>query len=300
MALQTEIWINSIVNGLFADNSFLNHAVVHDQFVNNKTVHVPNAGGASGVKKNRSEYPAKAGKRTDTDLTYQIDSYTTDPIHLPNAESVELSYDKRESVLSQDRSALHDSIAKGMIKNWSPSDSSRIITTTGKAVVAHTTASSGNRKSITKADVLAAMTQFNKDNVPSEGRYLLLDAVMYSQLLSDLTSQEAIAFHALADPARGVMGKLYSFNVMQRSEVVTYEGNTPKEVGDTPKSNDNAAALAWQENSVSRALGEVKMYGEEGSPTYYGDIYSFEVRVGGTIIRSDKKGVMAIVQSATA
>lgn len=300
MALQTEIWISSIINGLFADNSFLSHAVNHDQFVNNKTVHVPNAGKGSGVKKNRSTYPASVGKRTDVDLTYQLDTYTTDPVHLPNAESIELSYDKRESVLSQDRATLHDSIAKGMLKNWAPDDASRIIATTGKAVVAHTTSATGNRKAITKADVLSLMTQFNKDNVPSEGRWLLLDAVMYSQLLADLTTQEATAFHALADPARGIMGKLFTFNILQRSEVVVYDGNSPKEVGENPQAADKAAAIAWHEQSVARAMGETQMYSKEGDPTYYGDIYSFEVRMGGAILRADKKGVAAIVQSPTA
>ena len=87
---------------------------------------------------------------------------------------------------------------------------------------------------------------------------------------------------------------------MQRSEVLVYEGTTAKEVGETPKAADNAAALAWHKNSLSRALGEVKMYGNEGDPTYYGDIYSFEARAGGSPIRHDKKGVAVIVQSASA
>ena len=61
-----------------------------------------------------------------------------------------------------------------------------------------------------------------------------------------------------------------------------------------------AAGLAWQLQCVSRALGEVKMYSNENDPQYYGDIYSFLVRVGGSPRRYDKKGVYLITEGAAA
>jgi hypothetical protein len=63
---------------------------------------------------------------------------------------------------------------------------------------------------------------------------------------------------------------------------------------------DNAAVLCWQKNSVERALGMVDFFEDLGNPTYYGDIYSALVRVGGRIRRSDGKGILAIVQAAAA
>ena len=44
MALQVEIWVKSIIEGLFANNTFAARSVDHSEFVNEKTVHVPNAG----------------------------------------------------------------------------------------------------------------------------------------------------------------------------------------------------------------------------------------------------------------
>ncbi|MCF0235606.1 MAG: hypothetical protein HUK09_02645 [Bacteroidaceae bacterium] len=325
MALQTEIWVSSIIEGLFADNSFLSHSVNFDQFVNNKKVHVPNAGAGSDVQKNRSVFPASVQKRVDTDLEFTLDEYSIDPTHIPNAETVELSYDKRNSIISTNRAKLFDAIAVGMLKAWAPSKPNRIFSTSGKAEVAHTIDATGNRKSLTKEDVMKVMTQFNKDNVPATDRWLLIDAVMYSQLLNSLTENESRAFFSCADPARGVIGQLYGFNVMQRSEVLCYEGTTPKEANTNGKATDFAAALAWHGNSVlksaisrhgiaqtrvwlcpwlieivGRALGKVKMFDEQDSPTYYGDIVSFSIRCGGAIIRADQKGVAAIVQSASA
>lgn len=298
MAITVEIWQNSIVSGLFAENSFLSKAFNADEYVNAKVVHIPNAGAPSGVSKNRTQLPAQVAKRTDSDLTFTMDEYTTNPVLIPHAETVELSYDKRESVLKMDKQALEAEVAKAFILNWSTTQAKSIIETTGEEVVAHVPSATGNRKGLIKADVLKVFTLFNMQNIPQEGRYLLIDAVMYEQLLNSLSAQESQAFHALADLSRGIIGKLLSFNVILRSEVGVYGANKqPKLYGSSPTTTDNAAAIAWHEDSVCRALGEVKAFENEGDPSYYGDVYSFLVRCGGRIIRADGKGVAAIVQA---
>lgn len=297
MAVQKEIWLSSIVGLLFAQNSFMAKAFSADEYVNQgKTVHIPQAGAPSGVKKNRAELPASVKQRTDSDLTFVLDEYTTDPVHIPHADTVELSYDKRESVLRQDKLKLLDEVAKSFIAAWLPTDAKSTLKTTGEAVAAHTPSATGKRKAFTADDVLAAMTAFNAADIPQEGRYLLLDAQMYSQLLASLTKTEGMAFLACADAVNGVVGKLHSFNVMLRSTVaaVSAEGTLVTEAAAT----DCAAALAWHEQSVCRALGETKMYSNEDDPTYYGDIYSFLVRAGGRRMRNDGAGVLAIVQDA--
>ena len=77
MAIQKEIWMAAIVEGLFASNSFLSKAFNADEYVNNgKIVHIPNAGAASGTKKNRTSLPATVTKRTDIDVTFPLDEYT--------------------------------------------------------------------------------------------------------------------------------------------------------------------------------------------------------------------------------
>jgi len=207
MAIQKEIWMAAIVEGLFASNSFLSKAFNADEYVNNgKIVHIPNAGAASGTKKNRTELPAKVTKRTDIDVTFPLDEYTTDPVLIPNADTVELSYDKRESVLRNDKLKLQDDVALDFIFNWSPA-AAQCVETTGAEIDAYTDKATGKRKSICKADILGLMTKFNNDDIPQEGRYLLLDAQMYSQLLNSLTENENTAFLASADAQNGILGK---------------------------------------------------------------------------------------------
>ena len=301
MAIQRELWQNTIVEGLFADNSFMSKAVNDDMYVNmGKKVHIPNAGAPSKVEINRSTKPATAKERTDVDVEYTLDELTTDPIYIPHADTVELSYSKRNSVISQDRAEIIEKAAEQMLYNWSPASDHFVRTSGSKTVTAHTPDATGNRKALAKADVLALMTKFNSDNIPQTERYLLLDANMYAQLLDDLTEGDQRAFFASADAQRGILGQLFSFNVMQRSTVLRYAtGGSLTKWNVSGAATDNAAGLAWHMNSLSRALGEVTMFDSPGNPLYYGDIYSFLIRVGGTIRRNDKKGVYALVQDAT-
>lgn len=300
MAIQKELWQNTIVEGLFADNSFMSKAVNDDMYVDQgKKVHIPNAGAPSKVEVDRGTVPATAKKRTDVDVEYTLNELTTDPIYIPHADMVELSYSKRNSVVSQDRLTLLETAAEQMLYNWAPASTNFIRTSGAKTVTAHTPTASGNRKALVKADVLALMTKFNADNLPQEDRYLLLDAYMYAQLLDDLTEGDQRAFFASADAQKGILGKLFSFNIMQRSQVLRYAtAGSLSKWSASGVATDNAAGLAWHESCLSRALGEVKMFDSMDNPLYYGDVYSFLVRVGGSIRRNDKKGVYALVQQA--
>ncbi|MGL5682641.1 MAG: hypothetical protein ACRDDZ_06225 [Marinifilaceae bacterium] len=298
MAVTKEIWQEAIVEGLFADNSFMSKAVNDDMYVNEgKKVHIPNAGTPSGVKKNRAELPTTFAKRADSDIEYSLDEYTTDPVYIPHAETVELSYDKRSSILSQDRNQLIESVGTEIAYVWAPSNAEQIVKTSGIAVDAHTSKATGKRHSMCKKDVLTIATKFNEQNIPQTDRYLLLDAQMYAQLLNDLTTQENQAFLACADASKGVLGQLYSLNVMMRSKVVLFDSNDAKKAwSETGVATDCAGAIAWHKNSVSRALGEVKMFERLDDPLAYGDVYSFLVRAAGSPRRKDKKGILSIVQ----
>lgn len=300
MGVRKEIWQRAIVEGLFADDDFLSKAVNDDVYVNEgKKVHIPNAGAPSGVVTDRSSLPATVYQRTDNDVEYTLHELTTNPINIPYADQVELSYNKRNSVIDQDRKQLIFHAAEAMLKDWCPAAANRV-KTTGAGVPAWTPSATGLRKKLTPADVSALQLRMNADNVPIRDRYLLLDAQMYQQLLDGMTETQAIGFFRAADVQRGVMGMLYGFEVMMRSTVYRFdEDGVLKAFGAAGAATDYAGGLAWQKDSVSRALGEVKMFDRIDDPTYFGDVYSFLIRTGGAIRRYDKKGVYAIVADAT-
>jgi len=304
MAIQVEIWQQDIIEGLWSDNQFLNAAVNEDQYVlAGKVVHIPNAGGPPAVTKNRTSLPATVTKRTDVDVTYPLDEFTSDPVLIPDAESVELSYDKRNSVLSETKMAQYENVAASVLVNWAPDTAIQIIRTTGAAVAAHTPSATGNRKAFVLADLKTAQKVLNTQNYPQADRYALLDADMYDQFTASLTATQQTDFSRAYDEKAGVLGKLFGFNIMMRSSVLVFDNAaTPvvKAVGAAGAAADNAAVLCWHKSAVGRAMGDVKFSENTGDPTYYGDIYSSLIRMGGRKRRLDKKGVIAIVQAATA
>ena len=202
MALNKEIWQSDIVENFYPDNSFASKSVDDSVFVENHKVHIPNAGAPSNVERNRTQKPATSKQRTDNDLEYDMDELTTDPVYIPNIDMVELSYNKRNSILSNDRAQLQEAAHLNLLDRWGQGvDTKNIISTSGTSkTTAHTSsAATGMRKSICKADVRKLMTAMDADNVPEQGRYLLLDAFMYADLLADLAEKDQFMFLNSAD-----------------------------------------------------------------------------------------------------
>jgi hypothetical protein len=301
MGIQREIWQSHIEENLFQNNNFLLAATDDSQYVlQGKVVHIPQAGAKANVVKNRNILPASVGTRTDTDITYSLDEYTSDPILIPNADTVELSYNKRESVLSEHQSQLREKVANNAIYAWAPSAAASILRTSGPDTASHLDGTTGNRKVLTVADVKRAQLALNKQNIPMNDRYALLSADMYFQLLEQLGATDYRDFSAMADPKTGVLGMLYGFTIFQRPQVVTYDNSgTPvvNAVDAVVNATDNDAALFWHKDKVVRAIGEIKFFARTDDPTYYGDVYSFLVRMGARKRRDDQKGVVAIVQA---
>lgn len=304
MAIQKEIWQDHIEGNLFKNNEFLLASTDAGQFVlQGKVVHIPQAGALPNVVKNRSSLPGTIVQRADSDVTYSLDEYTSDPILIPYAETFELSYGKRESVLSEHESSLKQTIADNILVSWSPSVAASLIRTSGGAAASHIDTTSGNRKKLTVKDIKAAQLALNKQNVPMEGRYALLSADMFQQLTDELSVTDYRDFSAAYNIKDGVLGRLFGFNIMMRSAVVTYTNDTVPVVnpyGSAVHADDNDTVLCWQTDALERAIGAVKFFERIDDPTYYGNVYSMSVRMGGRKRRADGKGVVAIVQVASA
>lgn len=298
-AVQVEIWEKWIAENLFESNPHLMHAWNADEYViMGKVVHIPQAGSKPAVVVNRSSYPATAVTRNDTDITYAIDEYTTDPTRIPHADTVELSYPKMESVLGDHREMLQETIGTGILIKWAPTAAGNILRTTGASAAAHI--GTGNRKSMTVDDLDKARVAMNKMKVSKKDRYALFDEDMMQQLTRELNVNSARDFSVILDPKTGEIDKLCGFKILTRPTVLTYDAaaGAVSPLGAAANATDNGAVLCWQKNAVERAKGEIKFFEDLNSPTMYGDIYSALIRMGGRIRRADAAGVLAIVQDA--
>ncbi len=321
MSVVPEIWTDFIVGNLFKNNEFLLQSVDESQYVlQGRVVHVPQAGAPSGVKRNRTQLPATITRRTDVDVTYALDEFTTDPRFIPDADKVQLSYDKMESCMSEDMSYLRQVMADTMLYNWRPKYFVKASKTKSADYLIHGT---GVRTGVCVEDFVKAKQIFNKWGIPKEDRYVLLNTEMYGQICDDVrNNSNDNLLTAVYDPKSGRLEKLEGFTIIERATVLMASNSTlsavsgqqyfkftstdltysPEdyeaiELGETNAANTACAiGLFWQKNFVRRAIGETKMFENTGDPTYYGDIYSFLNRMGGRKSRGDAKGVLGLMQ----
>lgn len=291
MAVEREMWQNVIVEELFASNDFLNHMKNADEYViGGKFVHKPQSGGATGAEKNRATLPAAVVTRTDTILSYPLDVYTSNPVLISNAEQVELSYDKMQSVIRENNSELIELVAEDTLyKGWENIPLTGIIDATGADAAASASGATGTRKIITEADIRRAQVLLNKQNVPKMDRFMLLDSESLNHLSDDKDLK--YAFQQTIDIANGAVAKLAGFYLLERSTTLSIDAaGAIKDPTAAAATTDSTTGLFWQKNAIERALGDVKMFDENGSPIYYGDLYSMLIRAGGRNCRADNKG----------
>ena len=307
MALQQEIWSQDIQENLFAGNPFMNSATDHSQWVNFKTVHVPQAGTNPVVTKNRSVLPAVIVQRTDSELTYSLNEFSSEPILITNIEELQISYNKRASILSTTIKQLGDAVANNSLYAWAPSGATRQVRTTGVADgLALAPSATGTRKAITLPDIASARGILDKDNVPMDGRILVMPADEYnSHFLAISNVQSAYAYGSPVLPS-GVVNRVFGFSIMIRPSVLVYDNTgTPliKAINDqgapsAPAATDNMASLAFHPAFVAHALGSITSFADENKPEYYGSIFSSLVMHGASKLRTSQLGVVAIIQAA--
>lgn len=304
MAVTVEIWTKDIIDNLFKNNDWARRAFNADQYVlSGKVVHIPVAGAPSAVKKNRDTFPATAVKRTDTEITYAIDTFTTDPRHIEEIEKAELAYDKRQSAVGEDQAYLIETAMDSLLFRWAPAVGNTILTA-GADGAATVSGATGTRKAFTKAAFSAVKLKMDKANILSNGRVAILTADHYNQFLDSLSDAEKTDVGRVTDMTTGLVGRYLGFDIYMRSTVLRYRGNDGAYVvvdeydagfAASTKTADRAASLFYQEQTVERAKGEVKMFDEYGRAEYYGDIFSFLLRLGGRIRRTT--GVYAVVEA---
>lgn len=300
--VDVEIWINMIIDKLFVDNSVLTKVFREDDRVlGGAVVHIPQAGANAGGVKNRTVFPAGAVTRTDTDITYPLDVYTTNPVHIADAEQMQISYDKMASVMIDQIEWLDQAITDDALYAWAGVGAGQIVRTSGAASADNLAPSAtGTRKIMTVKDFKKAMVMLNKQNASKAGRIALLDSDMLGELMDDPMLQ-ARDVAKEADYKEGRVARLLGFDIMERSTITLYDNTgTPvkKAVGATGATTDNKSSLFFQRDAVTLALGEKKFYANEADALYYGSVYSALLKAGCRQRRADGKGIVSMVQSA--
>lgn len=314
MALEKQIWLSDIEKNLYANDQFMQLVGKDDSSSSidekNKTIHIPQSGNKPNVVKNRGSVPAAISQRTDTEVTYDASSYSTDPILIKDYDDVAfLSYDKRMDVLGDHIKTLGNTIANVTLYNWGSTLSTNIVRTSGgnsTGSLVHSTAS-GNRKLTTLADLTAGRKILDGQNLGAGRIFMLCPTNMYwNDLLAITEFTKALDFGGKAVLPDGSLPNVLGMSVLTRSSILAYD-NTGTPVRKTltdngtvssPASSDNNAIMLVHESYVRKALGKIKIFDSTDRPEYYGSIFSAELFHGAAKSRTNEEGIVTIVQSA--
>jgi len=307
MALNKEIWLQTIEEQLFKNDEFLNVVGLdHSAYVNNITVHIPQAGTNPTVSKNLSVFPAPVGSRTDADLTYNVDLYYSQPIRVGVDETQYLSYDKRMSVLSSHLKKMRNVIGNNTLYQWAGGvPTASIIRTTGTATAkALAPSATGTRKDATLADFYSASAILDSQNLnPSDARYAIVPSSMYWALINDSNITKHLEWGASPVAPSGKVPMIAGITLLKRSTVNVWDSSAViKTVDDegtpsSPATSDNLGILFVSESYVSKAVGSIDVYTDNKNPLYYGDIMSVVVAQGASKMRTNGEGIVALVQT---
>ncbi len=279
MALEVEIWQKDIVDNLYKENAFLNTVTSEDEYVlGGKVVHIPQAGAPSNVEKNRAVVPAGAVQRTDSEVLYSLNEFTTDPRLVRDAEKVELSYNKRDSIIYDDKMKIAEEVAEDLIDVYARGLNTDHVVTEG---------------AIARDSLQKMQTMFNRHNIPMQDRYALVPANYIPLLFPDTEVTALLAMMRSNDERLNSMFEnLYGFKIQMRSSVLTFDNSGAlKPPGSVGAGDDTEGILCYQKRSLAKAVGDIKMFDNPNKAEYYGDLISFLLRAGGRRRRADDKGV---------
>lgn len=309
MALDKQLWISTIQEQLFKNDEFLNTVGLdHSSYVDNITVHIPQAGSNPTVSKNLTSFPAAVGSRTDADLTYNVDLYYSQPIRVGVDETQYISYDKRASVLSSHMKKMRNVIGNNTLYKWAPTATlTQQVLTTGSAVsTALAPSATSTRLAVTYADFTKCASILDQQDLNAgDDRYCIIPAAMYWQMVGDSNISKFLEYGVSPVAPTGKVPMLAGFKIIVRSSVVVYDNTSTriiKTIGDegtpsSPATTDNMGALFVSSSYVSKALGGIQVYTQNNDPKYYGDILSTTVAHGASKMRTAGEGIVALIQA---
>lgn len=307
MALNKEIWEQSIQEQLFLNDEFMNTVGIdHSMYVNNKTVHIPQAGANPTIGKNISSFPMTVSGRTDTDLTYDMNIYYAPPIRIGTEETQWISYEKRASVLQASVNKLRNVAGNNTLYSWGGAiPSGSIVRTSGTATAkALAPSATGTRKDPKLEDFFNARAILGMQNLnPGDSIWGIVPENMYWALINDDNIKKALEWGAEPTAPGGKVAMIAGVKLLRRSAVTVWDSSAViKTVGDegTPTSattSDNLGILVVSNSYVSKALGGIDVFTKEKDPEYFGDIISATVVHGSSKMRTNGEGLAAIVQT---
>jgi hypothetical protein len=279
-----EIWIEALKENFYSNYPWLDGVVDWSEWVENNTINFAAVGTNPVILKNNSSWPIVAAQRTDTALTVVLDTYDSTTSRVRNVEAIEAAYNKLQSVVKQHKQSLLQEMSTEAIWNYGPATAAAgavAVTGANRGVVIG--AQSSVAATMQLDDILGVKERWDALEFPADGRVLVLSP--YHE--RDLRKQDSALFKSFTNEKKGTsggyLGSIYGFDMYTVGNVPLYTKSTlaKKAYGaGADNTNDCVASVAFNQNEVMKALGDMEMFHREmaTNPEHRADEVGFQIR----------------------
>lgn len=287
--LNKQVWLDQIQENFYPEASFLNYVKDFSELAENDIINMANCGIDPEVLINNTTYPIAITEREDTPLSFELNLFETTNTLVRNPTSIELNYDKMESVVYGHRMSLSSKTGEKAAHAYAPSSNSAntpIIVTTGED-------NGEGYKRVRVEDFLKLKRQFDALDIPSNKRFL----VLHPNHTEDLILHDLKSFKDITDFKNGEPNKFAGFNILEYTKNPKYKFSdlTKKPFGSVDDADTAFCSFAFSGDEVMKADGTMQMYERYNDPELRGTVVGFDKRFIALPIRN--KGIGAIVST---
>lgn len=281
MAIERELWIEMIKEGMVPDTSFLSHSVNMDEHVRENVLHLQEAGIDPEVLVDNDVWPIPVTTRVDIPLELPLHTFDTVNTLVRNVEEKESSYNKMESVVRSHRNSLKKKISRHAAYNWCPSKDSEMT----PVLVSDGAVNKAGLKRISFEDILTMEARFRALEVEMDSLVVVLNPIH----LADLQAEDLKLYKEVLAAGKIFNSKLFTFPGLPYFDTTTGQ---KKAFGSAITATDSQASLMYCETEVCLARGDTEVFARYKDPKDRGDIIGFQQRAMALPIRGKYIGAI--------
>ena len=267
--LQTEVWVAGIKENPIPDNSFVFQSVDLSQYVEHNKLHLAEAGVEPAVHEDyfaTSNTPLPITDIADIGNEVVLHTYSTEQTRHRDLQEIELSYDRRSSVIKRHRVSLAKNMGKRAAYAWAPKQDdawNKVLNLSSSDSV---------------IDAIIDLKQFMEENDILEGVNICFTPGHFARI----RKEDKRLYKDILNEKQ-----MYGIKVFQYSQNPLYtSAGVKKPFGATKENTDKRASFMWVTDEVFRCFGDVKMYPTLHDSGLQADTLSFAQRALVGVIRA--------------
>lgn len=255
----TEVWTGELIKKLRAGitATWLDGIPDYSDKAENDVIHLIDVGGDPDVLINNTTYPIPIQDLEDGDVPIKLDKFQTKATRVTDDELYACSYDKMASHKERHGDSILVNKFKKAIHAMAPQSNTSLT-----PVILTTGANDNGRRRITTEDIIALKDKFDKMEVPTEGRRL----VLCTDHVNDLLLADQKFKDQYYNYTSGKIANLYGFEVYEYVSCPSFTTSGAKKAfGNKNLDGTYQASVAFYVKRMFKASGSTKMYYSEAA-----------------------------------